>query len=134
MYGFCTRMTRAGSRPFSSSSARVSRTFSPVFVERFSVRMRSAGTPIATATRANWSASGSVQYRFVIAPRPPENTSRGAQPSSQSSAARGDRDVETAQHQDDVGGRQRMLESMVVPDLLRERADAIVHPWIRYRS
>ena len=63
-------------------------TFSPVLVDRFSIRMRSRGTPIATAIPANWSASGSLHRCLVIAPSPPEKMSSGAQPSRNSCAPR----------------------------------------------
>ena len=53
MYGFCTRMNFRGSSPRSARSCRVKATFSPVLVERFSIRMFSRGTPFSTAIAAN---------------------------------------------------------------------------------
>ena len=39
MYGFCTRMNDSGSSPCLARSCLVKRTFSPVFVDWFSIRM-----------------------------------------------------------------------------------------------
>jgi hypothetical protein len=88
MYGFCTAMAWRGCRPRSASRARQNDTFSPVCVACGSMRMRSRGTPRATATSAKISASGRVQISLVSEPRLPEKTTSGAQPSRNTSAAR----------------------------------------------
>ena len=45
MYGFCTRMNFAGSIRFSANSRFVNTTFSPVLVDRFSIRILSPARP-----------------------------------------------------------------------------------------
>ena len=44
-HGFCTRMNDSGSSPCSARSCLVKRTFSPVFVDRFSIRMLFSAHP-----------------------------------------------------------------------------------------
>ncbi len=88
MYGFWTAIAFLGRMPFSSRSCREKSTFSPVFVERLSIRIRSRGTPRPTATSAKISASGRLHIWLVRAPRWPEKTTSGAQPPRNTSAPR----------------------------------------------
>ena len=116
-------MNVRGSSSLSASSRFVNRTFSPVFVDRFSIRnLDPPARPASMAIRANWSASGSLHRRRVIAPRPPEKISSGAQPCRKSSAPRSHDLVVTAQDENGVGVRQLMIQLMVIPDRLDQRA------------
>ena len=128
MYGFCTTMNVWGSSPRSASSRFVNRTFSPVFVDLFSTRMRSFGTPIPIAMRGEL-------IRFRLVPQMPrdrakpagENQQRRPALQEELGAARRDDFVVAAEDQDRVRVRQLVIEVMVVPDLLDEGAYPIVH-------
>ena len=128
MYGFCTTMNVCGSSPFPASSCFVNRTFSPVFVDLFSTRMRSFGTPISIAMRGEL-------IRFRLVPQVPRDRAEAAGEDQQRrpplqeelGAARRDDLVVAAEDQNRVRMRQLMIEVMVVPDFLDEGAYPIVH-------
>ena len=71
MYGFCTTMKVRGSSPFSASSRFVNRTFSPVFVDLFSTRIRSFGTPMLDRNRGEL-------IRFRLVPQVPRDRAKAA--------------------------------------------------------
>ena len=90
--------------------------------------MRSSGTPISIAIRANRLASGSDHRCFVIAPRPPVNAKQGRPAiEEQLRAAFGDGRVVAAEHQDDVGLLQLVIHVVVSPDSLRQFPQSLVH-------
>ena len=111
-----------------ASSCLVNRTFSPVLVDLFSIRMRSLGTPISIAMRREL-------IRFRLVPQVPRNRAEPAgedqkrRPPFQEElgAARRHDLVVTAQDQNRIRMRQLMIEVMVIPDGLDESAYPIVH-------
>ena len=97
-------------------------TFSPVLVERFSIRMRSSGTPMPVAMRAKRSASGSGHRRFVITPSPPEKTiKRRPALEEQLRAAFGHDRVVAAEHQDEPRPGELMVHVVIAPDAFHQR-------------
>ena len=118
MYGFCTAIARAGDDPaLLEQSPRVKTTFSPVFVEprleehllaRDAARRRDLGEHLGLAARPSRS-SGHPCF--------PLNTSSGAQPSRNTSAAAlRDARVVAAEDDDRVRRPQRVADAVVVPD------------------
>ena len=117
MYGFWTAIAFLGRMPFSSRSCREKSTFSPVFVERLSIRIRSRGTPKPTATSAKISASGRLQHRareraFVAG----EDDERGPAAEEHLGAALGHPRVVAPEDDDAVGLLERVVDVVVVPD------------------